>query len=95
MVCPPTMTADTYSFDIAKSVLAISIVMFQVDWGSREKKTASHAGAVESDDLQATLPCMAALPPEYLPAHRQWQISAKQSAASLALSQTPPRTAEA
>ena len=88
------MTADTYSLELEKSVLAISIVMVKVDWGSREEKTASHAGAVESDDLQSTL-CMTVLPPEYLPAHRQWQISAKQSAASLALSQTPPRTAEA
>jgi hypothetical protein len=47
------MTADTYSLELAKSVLAISIVMVKVDWGSREEKTASHAGAVESDDLQS------------------------------------------
>jgi len=52
MVCPPTMTADTYSLELPKSELAISIVMFKVDWGSREEKTASHAGAVETDDLQ-------------------------------------------
>ena len=47
------MTTDTYSLELEKSVLAISIVMVKVDWGSREEKTASHAGAVESDDLQS------------------------------------------
>ena len=52
-LCPPTMTADTYSLELEKSVLAISIVMVKGDWGSREEKTASHAGADETDDLQS------------------------------------------
>jgi hypothetical protein len=47
------MTADTYSLELAKFVLAISMVMDKDDRGESAVKITSQAGADESEDVHS------------------------------------------
>jgi len=71
------MTAETNSFELAKSVLATSMVMvIPDDWGGSDVKTASQTGGDESEDVHSMVFDVA--PPdddEYFPGAQASQLA--------------------